>query len=447
MKLKILLFCMVASLTAAAVTYTFVGDVNNDGEVNIADVTSLVNIVLSEDASSNAMADVNEDDEVSVADITSLVNLVLDSEAPRKVTLDDSDLTEAADVVEDDEDAPAYGDYIENASFTSTVTITYDGNSAAVSGRPTGVSITTSGAHVTVISAIKNVKYVLTGSSSDGSFKIYSEKKFCLTLNGLDLTNPSGAAINNQCGKTLYLVLPEGTDNHLADGETYTEVELEDQKAAFFSEGQIIFSGKGRLNVDAVGKSGITSDDYIRFRPGTHININSSANHGVKANDGIFIDGGVLNIRVTANGAKGINCGGVMEVNGGRTTVITTGAPVIESTELGNDTTSCAALKADTLLTITGGTLCLKSSGDGGKGINCNNNIVMTDGNVTIVAQGVKDLAAPKGVKCDGTLSVTSGAFYTYSSKSKPLDVAGGVTVSDGYRAYTETERSVNIEF
>ena len=330
MKYKILALCVAACLSAAAATYTYVGDVNNDGEVTIADVTSLVNIVLSEEASDNVMTDVNEDNEVSVADITSLVSLVLDGEAPRKVMLDDSDLSEAADVVEDDEDMPAYGDYIENTAFTSTVTITYDGNSASVSGKPTGVSITTSGAHVTVISAIKNVKYVLTGNSTDGSFKIYSEKKFCLTLNGVDLTNPHGAAINNQCGKTLYLVLPEGTDNHLADGDTYAEVELEDQKAAFFSEGQIIFSGKGRLNVDAVGKSGITSDDYIRFRPGTHINVTSTANHGVKANDGIYIDGGVLNVMATAHGVKGINCGGVMEVNGGRTTVITTGNPIIE---------------------------------------------------------------------------------------------------------------------
>ena len=156
MKYKILALCVAACLSAAAATYTYVGDVNNDGEVTIADVTSLVNIVLSEEASDNVMTDVNEDNEVSVADITSLVSLVLDGEAPRKVMLDDSDLSEAADVVEDDEDMPAYGDYIENTTFTSTVTITYDGNSASVSGKPTGVSITTSGAHVTVISAIKN---------------------------------------------------------------------------------------------------------------------------------------------------------------------------------------------------------------------------------------------------------------------------------------------------
>ena len=71
----------------------------------------------------------------------------------------------------------------------------------------------------------------------------------------------------------------------------------------------------------------------------------------------------------------------------------------------------------------------------------------MTGGDVTVVAQGVKDLAAPKGVKCDGTMSVTGGAFYTYSAQSKPLDVQGGVTVGDGHAGYTVTERSVRITF
>jgi hypothetical protein len=44
-------------------------------------------------------------------------------------------------------------------------------------------------------------------------------------------------------------------------------------------------------------------------------------------------------------------------------------------------------------------------------------------------------------------MSVTGGAFYTYSAQSKPLDVQGGVTVGDGHAGYTVTERSVRITF
>lgn len=52
------------------------GDVNGDGEVTIADVTALVNIILGK-AASKAVADVNGDGDVTIADVTALVNIIL----------------------------------------------------------------------------------------------------------------------------------------------------------------------------------------------------------------------------------------------------------------------------------------------------------------------------------------------------------------------------------
>lgn len=52
------------------------GDVNGDGEVTIADVTALVNIILEKDEK-KAIADVNGDDDVTIADVTALVNIIL----------------------------------------------------------------------------------------------------------------------------------------------------------------------------------------------------------------------------------------------------------------------------------------------------------------------------------------------------------------------------------
>ena len=52
------------------------GDVNGDGSVTIADVTVLVNIILST-ADGNERADVNGDGNVTIADVTELVNIIL----------------------------------------------------------------------------------------------------------------------------------------------------------------------------------------------------------------------------------------------------------------------------------------------------------------------------------------------------------------------------------
>ena len=51
------------------------GDVNGDGEVSIADITALVNLLLESD--SNERSDVNEDGETNIADLTVLINILL----------------------------------------------------------------------------------------------------------------------------------------------------------------------------------------------------------------------------------------------------------------------------------------------------------------------------------------------------------------------------------
>lgn len=52
-----------------------------------------------------------------------------------------------------------------------------------------GVSISVDDGNVIITSTIsEEVEYILTGTISNGMFKIYSDKKFILTLNGVNLT-------------------------------------------------------------------------------------------------------------------------------------------------------------------------------------------------------------------------------------------------------------------
>ena len=58
------------------------GDVNGDGNVTIADVTALVNIILGKDdvepyKYNHDVADVNDDKHITIADVTALVNIIL----------------------------------------------------------------------------------------------------------------------------------------------------------------------------------------------------------------------------------------------------------------------------------------------------------------------------------------------------------------------------------
>ena len=52
------------------------GDVNGDGEVNISDVNSLIDIVLS-GSTENDAADVNNDGEINISDVNALIDIIL----------------------------------------------------------------------------------------------------------------------------------------------------------------------------------------------------------------------------------------------------------------------------------------------------------------------------------------------------------------------------------
>jgi len=55
--------------------------VNGDGQVNIADINVLIDIILggSYDDDVLSRADVNEDNEVSIADVSALIDIILNS--------------------------------------------------------------------------------------------------------------------------------------------------------------------------------------------------------------------------------------------------------------------------------------------------------------------------------------------------------------------------------
>ena len=381
-----------------------------------------------------------QSDDTDMDDIIALYQM-----EPVAVELDFSQLTEAPDVPVTDENDSAYNDYVENSPWNKVINIAFDGGNATVTGSVPGVAIQRNGAHLTIMNMSGPVKFVVSGKTDNGSLKFYGDKRFQVLLNGAEITNPNGAAINNQGGKTFYVVLADGTVNRLQDGENYTMVDEEDQKAALFSEGQIVFSGHGDLSVIAVGRGGIRSDDYIRIRPGVRIYVNSSALDGLRANDGIIVDGGVVNIVTTGVGAKGVRSGGEMKVNGGRLIAVNDGDTRVETDE--NDTTACAALYCDTLLTVNAGILKFKATGDGGKGLNAKHNVIITGGSFQAVATGTRENKKPKGVKIDGNFAISGGYFYAYSRRSDPLEVNGTLQVAQGYKTYDHLPKVVIIQY
>ena len=332
-------------------------------------------------------------------------------------------------------------DYIENTTFADTAYVNFSTAGAATVTGHAAAYATVSGNDVTVnYTGSDNVLYVLSGTTADGFFKLYSSKKQGIKLNGVSITNPNGAAINNQSKKRTFIVLGAGTKNYLTDGTGYSDaISSEDMKGTLFSEGQLVFSGSGYLEVDANSKAGISSDDYVRFMPLCNVYVDASAGNGIRGKDAVIVTGGVINVNVTGTADKGISTDGVFQLDGGRTTVLTGGGYEWDSDD--NDYSACAGVKSDSLVTINAGKLYLKSTGIGGKGISCDDRVNILGGDVKVITTGksyptntenATYSTSPKGIKADGNLTVSGGSVQVRSSYSEGIESKGTITINGG---------------
>ena len=368
-------------------------------------------------------------------------------------------------------------DDISNTTFSRMITVTYSATGATVTGYTSDFVVTVRSNQVTITnSGTENVVYYLTGTASDGFFKLYSAKKQALHLYNLTLTNPNGAAINNQSGKRTFVYV-EGT-NTLSDGSSaaYSSGD-EDMKAVFFSEGQLCFSGDGTLKVTANNsqeKSGIASDDYVRFMksPAVTVTSGSNAGHGIRANDYVQISDGTLTISASAATKKGISSDDYVLVEGGVSTITVSGGTAYDSDDA--EYKGSAGIKADNYFGMTGGTLTINNTGKGGKGISAGSydydatghtlsDSYISGGTLTITCTGSEsnDVSA-KGIKVGwatksgsgehatvtgyaGNLVISGGTVNVSASGGEGIEAKGTLTVTDGYvYGYSSYDDGIN---
>ena len=363
---------------------------------------------------------------------------------------------------------PSSDDDISNTTFGRMITITFRENARATVTGDYHNTVSIDDNKVTVRNARNDefIVYKLTGSTSNGYFKLYSEKKQAILLSGVSITNQEGAAINNQSDKRTFIVV-EGI-NTLSDKPLASYYSKnEDMKAVLFSEGQLVFSGDGELNVYAInriGKSAVVSDDYIRFMANPLIKVTSQkdAGNGIKANDFIQITSGRLGISIAADAKKGITSDRHVLVEGGDTSIKVTGGVAKED----NEFKGSAGIKADNYFAMTGGKVSITNYGNGGKGIRAGSldyytengslgESVISGGTITIKTYGNnKNDISSKGIKIGfnegavaGDLKVTGGNITVNCTRAEALEVKGVVTFSGGeHYFHSDIEDGINSQ-
>ena len=271
---------------------------------------------------------------------------------------DDNDNNEKGGTVETSEtatqtvsDAPLMdetNDSLSNYEFTKIVRIELNGTSATVKNNVSGVAAVIGTGIVNITSTASNVEYIISGTYS-GSVNIEGKPIAKVTLNGANITNEKGVALNLTIPKVFFHTVG-GTTN------SCTATLMKENNAALYCNGKLVFYGKGTLNITSNNGSGISAMYGITAKE-TTFNIKSGYDGIRSADHHIFLNSGTYNVeaakwgictRIIKSGSASRNTDHYIVINGGTYNITTTGRN-------GN------GIWAYSLLTINGGNITISA--------------------------------------------------------------------------------------
>lgn len=335
-----------------------------------------------------------------------------------------------------------------DGTFKNTITVTFDGATAKVTPNKKAQEVFTSvveGADVAIYPIgddVKKCEIIVSGSSDNGSLKIYctsnpddkdAGKKVKLTLNGLSLKSQRGPAINYQAGKRLFLHLADGTENYLEDSATYQDDIFyfagrtsagEDRKGCFFSEKAVVVSGRGKLTVKGNHNHAISVDNDFLMRPGPTVVVTGAAKNCLHCNDGVRFTGGYFYVDNSSAGGKGIKTDGTLTIDGGRLVINTSGTYGKDDK---GEQESPKGIKADGDLTVNGGDITVRCIGkcEGSEGIESKTVITVNGGKIDVMAYD-------DAMNASTLVKVTGGEIYCLSTHNDGIDSNGNIQVTGG---------------
>ena len=235
--------------------------------------------------------------------------------------------------------------------------------------------------------------YLFKGSLSDGQIIVAagSKDKVQIVLDNVNITKNGGAAIQVKSADKVFVTTKEGTQNSLSSKGDFGVTE-DNVDGAIFSKSDVVLNGAGSLKVECEKAHAVISKDNLKIAGGSYEII--GAKRGLSGNDSIRIAGGNITVNSgkdalhsenTEDSAKGyvyiaggnmklisatdsIDASGKIDIKGGTLDITSGGGADNKASQ-----DSCKGLKADGVITISGGNInmnCLDDAIHGAADVN-----------------------------------------------------------------------------
>ena len=164
--------------------------------------------------------------------------------------------------------------------------------------------------------------YTLSGEFEGGVVvEVKKSEQVELVLSSVSISYSESSAIYVKKADKVTIVLADGTENILSDGETYAFEDGAEPNACIYSADDMTIKGSGSLYVYAKCKNGIQTKNDLRIKDGD-ITV-TAPNNALKGKDSVEISGGIINVTGADDGIKSDN-----EKEEGRGVVVISGGEI-----------------------------------------------------------------------------------------------------------------------
>ncbi len=292
-----------------------------------------------------------------------------------------------------------------------------------------------------------------------------------ITINGdaavLNITMTGNGTRGMKCDSTLTATAGIIDINCSGEPWAYGTTDTTNVKCAKADYAFILNGATVKCTTSKDEAEGIHSEGTVLISGGT-LTLNTY-DHGIKCDGNMDITGGTINFTIPGEASKAIKPDGNLHITGGTITGTVSGGG---ETYNDNSASGAACIKGKGNAVIDGGTLNLKATGAGGKGMNFNGTLTIGDGNITVSTTGAKygsnsgsggggwnpwgpgssdtnsdGTSSPKGIRAEGNLTINGGTITvsaTGGEGAEGIESKAIMYIKGGYIDVTSYDDALN---